>query len=85
MVTDQPDSCILLLNSTGGKRMLKFHVDLHSVDPEDGSHDVKFSTIVNAENEEGAKQEAEAALKKEKPELSPPDSWQWSVYEFPLG
>jgi len=70
---------------TGGNHMLKFHVDLHSVDPEDGSEDVKFSTIVNAENAEGAKQEAQSILKKEQPDLNPPDSWVWSIYEFPLG
>lgn len=65
--------------------MLKFHVDLHSIDPEDGSQDVKFSTIVTAEDEEGAKQEAKSVLKKEKPELNPPNTWAWSVFEFPLG
>ena len=65
--------------------MLKFHADLHSVDPEDGSEDVKFATIVNAEDAEGAMQEAKSMLKKEKPDLNPPDSWAWSIYEFPLG
>jgi len=65
--------------------MLKFHVDLYSIDPNDGSHDIKFSAIVNADDVEGAEKEAKSALKKAKPELSPPNSWAWSIYEFPLG
>jgi hypothetical protein len=65
--------------------MLKFHVDLHTVNSEGTSDQVKFSSIVNAENAENAKKEALSLLKKEQPELTPPDAWQWSIYEFPLG
>lgn len=65
--------------------MLKFHVDLHTVNSEGESDEVKFSSIVNAENSESAKQQALSQLKKEQPELTPPDAWQWTIYEFPLG
>jgi hypothetical protein len=65
--------------------MLKFHVDLHTTNPEDGSQDVKFHTIVNAETVEGAQQEALAVMKKEQPALNPKPDWEWSIYEFPLG
>lgn len=65
--------------------MLKFHVDLHSTNPKDDSQDVKFHAIVNAENTASAKQEALAVMQKEQPELKADPSWQWSIYEFPLG
>jgi len=65
--------------------MLKFHVDLHSTNPEDNSQDVKFHTIVNAENSNNAKQEALAVMQKEQPELKTEPDWQWSIYEFPMG
>jgi|GEM_PF-1843838 len=65
--------------------MLKFHVDLHSTNPDDDSQDVKFHAIVNAENIASAKQEALAVMQNEQPELKADPSWQWSIYEFPLG
>jgi len=65
--------------------MLKFHVDLHSTNPEDNSQDVKFHAIVNAENSHNAKQEALVVMQKEQPELKAEADWQWSIYEFPMG
>lgn len=61
--------------------MLKFHVDLHTNDPQD----VKFHTIVDAETAEGAKLLAEAVMQQEKPNLEVKPHWEWSIYEFPLG
>lgn len=65
--------------------MLKFHVDLHSTDPEDGSQDVKFHVIVDAEDSDSAKEKAIAAMQSESPALTPEPDWEWSIYEFPLG
>ena len=65
--------------------MLKFHVDLHSTNPDDGSQDVKFHAIVDAENSDAAKQQAIATMQKEQPALKPEAEWEWSIYEFPLG
>jgi len=65
--------------------MLKFHVDLHTSNPENDTQDIKFHTIVDAENADSAKQLAMTILEKEQPGLIPPVSWEWSIYEFPLG
>jgi len=65
--------------------MLKFHVDLHSSNPDDDSPDVKFHVIVDAENSDAAKQKAISTMQKEQPDLNPEPGWEWSIYEFPLG
>lgn len=65
--------------------MLKFHVDLHTINPENNTQDIKFHTIVDAENAESAQQLAMTVLEKEHPGLNPCASWEWSVYEFPMG
>lgn len=65
--------------------MLKFHVDLYSINPEDGSQDVKFHVIVDAEDSNDAKEKAIAVMKIKKPDIALSPDWEWSIYEFPLG
>lgn len=43
--------------------MLKFHVDLQSVNSQRESEDVKFTTIVSAQDADAAKQKAQSLLK----------------------
>ena len=74
-----------IIEPIGGSLMLKFHVDLHTINSEGEPDEVKFSSIVDAESAENAKKEAQSRLSKEQPELALPDAWQWSIYEFPLG
>lgn len=63
--------------------MLKFHVDLQSVNAQGESEDVKFKTIVSAESAEAAEQKAQSVLKKEQPELTIHKDWQWAIFEMP--
>jgi len=65
--------------------MLKFHVDLHSTNPDNNSQDVKYHVIVDAENSDTAKQKAISSMQKEQPDLKPEPDWEWSTYEFPMG
>lgn len=65
--------------------MLKFHVDLHSTNPDDGSQDVKYHAIVDAETPDAAKQQAMHRMQQEQPDMTPQPDWEWSIYEFPLG
>lgn len=65
--------------------MLKFHVDLHSSNPDQDSHDVKFHAIVDAETAADARQRAIEKIKKEQPDMIIKPHWEWEIYEIPLG
>lgn len=71
----------VLLSSRGKHRMPRFRVELVSVDPIDDSHDIQFSTIVEASNEHDAVAAAKKVQSAERPELRKQDIWAWFPYE----
>jgi hypothetical protein len=65
--------------------MYRFHVDLYSIDAEKEARNKEFTTIVPAADVESAIQRAKSVLQEKMPGLVPANSWNWAVYQMPLG
>lgn len=61
--------------------MPQFRVDLFSIDSEDESRDIQFSTLVDATLNEDAVVKAKAVQRKERPAIHPADTWAWTAYK----
>ena len=61
--------------------MPQYRVELSTINTEDESKDIGFSTLVVADNRQDAISKAKEIQQQERPELHPSKVWAWSSYE----
>ena len=61
--------------------MPRYKIFLTSIDPKNDTKDIETIYIVDADSESEAISKAKDLLKKERPDIHPAKTWEWSFYE----